>query len=165
MDVIWKDIEGYEGKYAVSNSGHVWSYRTSRFLKVYKHEKGGHHRVVLQDGSRNYCWVHRLVLEAFVGSCPEGMECRHLDGNPNNNCVWNLAWGTRQQNHADKAFHGSSKGEKHWHAKNDEARVRLVRQLHKFGGMSYSEIAKALVMVRATVADIVSRRSWAHIGG
>ncbi len=51
--------------------------------------------------------VHRLVLEAFVGPCPDGMECRHLDGNQTNNWLDNLAWGTKQENEADKIRHGT----------------------------------------------------------
>ncbi len=51
--------------------------------------------------------VHRLILETFVGPCPEGMECRHLDGNPANNCLNNIAWGTREQNIEDNRKNGS----------------------------------------------------------
>ena len=49
--------------------------------------------------------VHRLVLEAFVGPMPEAMETRHLDGNPANNCLDNLRYGTRAENEADKRLH------------------------------------------------------------
>jgi hypothetical protein len=53
--------------------------------------------------------VHRLVLQTFVGPCPEGMEARHLDGSKYNNHLSNLAWGTRQQNSGlDKIAHGTS---------------------------------------------------------
>ena len=50
--------------------------------------------------------VHRLVLETFVGPS-NGMEVRHIDGNPLNNVVSNLAWGTRKEQIADQKAHGT----------------------------------------------------------
>lgn len=53
--------------------------------------------------------VHQLVLEAFDGVCPPGLECRHLDGNRFNNS-WpdNLEWGTSSQNNLDRTKHGTN---------------------------------------------------------
>lgn len=45
--------------------------------------------------------VHTLVLTAFVGPCPLGMECRHLDDVKTNNRLSNLRWGTRSENHGE----------------------------------------------------------------
>ena len=50
--------------------------------------------------------VHRLVLEAFVGPCPDGMEALHIDGNKLDNSVENLRWGTHSENMLDKVAHG-----------------------------------------------------------
>ena len=47
--------------------------------------------------------MHRLLLETFVGSCPNGMECRHIDGNSTNNSLDNLCWGNRIEQCQDKA--------------------------------------------------------------
>ena len=64
------------------------------------------------SGHLNVCWganntkkVHRLVLETFVGPSPVGMECLHIDGNPTNNHIENLRWGTRIENRADIRRH------------------------------------------------------------
>ena len=51
--------------------------------------------------------VHRLVLEAFVGPRPEGMVARHLNGDPGDNRLENLAWGTQSENNYDKVRHGT----------------------------------------------------------
>lgn len=51
--------------------------------------------------------VHHLVLETFVSNCPDGMNCRHLDGDPSNNALSNLAWGTQSEQVADKKAHGT----------------------------------------------------------
>jgi hypothetical protein len=52
-------------------------------------------------------YIHTLVLETYVGPCPPGMECRHLNGKPLD-CRWpeNLVWGTHGDNMRDRARHG-----------------------------------------------------------
>ena len=78
--------------------------------------------------------IHRLVLETFVGPCPPGMECRHLDGNPSNNSLKNLCWGTRLENMQDAARQGAMKrGEEHWKAKMTAVKVRRIRKLYSAG--------------------------------
>lgn len=67
---------------------------------------GRYHTVQLGRGN-SHRPVHRLVLEAFVGPCPEGMTVgRHLDDDPNNNHISNLAWGTVSDNSKDKVRNG-----------------------------------------------------------
>ncbi len=62
---------------------------------------------VLVDGKRKYQYVHILVMNAFIGRCPKGMECCHNDGNPTNNHVSNLRWDTHVSNVADSIRHGT----------------------------------------------------------
>src|SRR5690606_11217835 len=63
------------------------------------------------DGGKSYR-VHRLVMEAFVGPLPEGMEVRHLDDDPDNNALSNLVYGTRSENLEDRVRLGT-----HHHAR------------------------------------------------
>lgn len=51
--------------------------------------------------------VHRLVLEAFIGPCPDGMVGCHTDGDPLNNRLDNLRWDTPSNNNRDKRAHGT----------------------------------------------------------
>lgn len=51
--------------------------------------------------------VHTLVLEAFAGLCPDGLEACHNDGNPSNNRLENLRWDTHRNNERDKIRHGT----------------------------------------------------------
>ncbi|EOM78090.1 hypothetical protein DW322_11330 [Rhodococcus rhodnii] len=121
---IWKPVLGYEGLYEVSSIGRVrtvervvrggrtpTSSRTvpAKVRKVSAHVNGGHLWLKLhRNGVRTPRFVHRLVLEAFVGEQPEGRnEVRHLDGNPANNRVENLAYGTHAENVADMLEHGT----------------------------------------------------------
>jgi hypothetical protein len=51
--------------------------------------------------------VHNLVSEAFLGAKPVGMETRHVDGDPTNNALSNLHYGTPSENAQDKKVHGT----------------------------------------------------------
>ncbi len=72
-----------------------------------KPRKDGYTQLSFQkDGKSYYRLLHRLVLETFIGPCPDRMECCHKDGNKQNNSVGNLYWGTRVDNTADNIRHG-----------------------------------------------------------
>jgi hypothetical protein len=104
---IWKAIPGYEGQYEVSDQGRVKSYRRDhegRFLRPGR-MPGGHLSVALGRGN-SQC-VHKLVLLAFVGPAPDKHECCHNNGNPADNRLENLRWGTRRENILDAVRHGT----------------------------------------------------------
>lgn len=123
--VEYRPIQGFQGYY-IGNDGSVWSTRIMRGYidgviaagpwkrcSLHRRPYGNRYAMVCLraiPGGRVSCrYVHRLVLEAFVGPCPEGMECRHFpDRDTANNHLGNVSWGTRQQNMADKKIHGTS---------------------------------------------------------
>ena len=110
---IWKDIEGYEGLYQVSNIGRVKSmnrivnnnggidYREERVLKQ-DIDRGGYKQIHLcKDGKRRTLKVHRLVAKAFPEICGEwfeGCEIDHIDGVKDNNKATNLKICTKSEN-------------------------------------------------------------------
>ena len=85
----------------VDRKGRTRNYR-SIMRKMTVNPRGGH----LQIGADGY--VHRLVARTFIGPCPPGLEVRHKDGNPTNNHVENLEYGTRAQNMQDRLKHGNN---------------------------------------------------------
>ena len=112
----WRPIVGHEGLYEVSDQGHVRSldrpdaagrWVHGRAVQPVVHHRG-HLRVSLWSGGRRtQVFVHRLVLEAFRGSAPAGMEACHNDGNPTNNRLDNLRWDTQSANQLDRVRHGT----------------------------------------------------------
>ncbi|MGP9720952.1 NUMOD4 motif-containing HNH endonuclease [Corynebacterium sp. AOP40-4SA-5] len=116
----WKPVVGWEGLYEVSDHGNVRSLDRIVYAGSGRTRKSkgrtiaqlpmptGHLWVHLcRDGSKDSDRVHRLVMAACVGPCPEGMEVRHIDGDPTNNRVGNLQYGTRSENMDDRVTHGT----------------------------------------------------------
>ena len=123
----------------------------------------GYPTVNLSDGVGKRRWyVHRLVLEAFVGPRPEGMACRHLDGDRANNRVENLAWGTYSENERDKLRHGTWLMGEAINARLTEAEVLEIRRLAGEGAR-FVDLAPVFGVTRQNVAAIVRRRSWRHL--
>jgi len=107
MKEIWKDIEGYEGIYQVSNTGKVrsldrkvWNYiKKGRILKM--HNNGhGYYNVSLHSKEKNekHAYIHILVAKAFIPNPNNYEQINHKDFDKSNNCVDNLEWVSRKQN-------------------------------------------------------------------
>lgn len=121
MKEIWKNIEGYEGFYQVSNTGNVRSLdriinaptifgEETHILKKGKILKGRYSKIkrkkyvnyqtvaLLKDGKRKQFYIHRLVASSFIPNPENKPQIDHIDGNPHNNCVENLRWCTQKEN-------------------------------------------------------------------
>ena len=124
----------------------------------------GYRRVSLRhDGRKHQVHVHALVLTLFIGPRPDGMECRHIDGNKLNNHVANLIWGTRSENQLDRRLHDTaSRGERHGQAKLTNADVLEIRRRAANGDV-HRVIAEDFHVARTTISGIVTCRKWRHL--
>lgn len=158
--------------YAIESNGTVWSCRTSHrpssrivYSKTWKpmhptaSKKSGHLRVSMRspDGTSYSESVHRLVLEAFVGPCPEGFQACHFpDSDPSNNNLENLRWGTAADNTGDSIADGThyyfGSGEKHPSCKFSDDTVRKVYYASKT--MHCRDIVNTLGVSRSYVYAI-----------
>lgn len=137
----WREISEAPG-YEVSDRGRVRSWRgcngthrkRPRLRKLVPDKRGGDRGgylnvMYLVDAKHVLRKVHHLVLDAFVGKRPEGQECRHKNGNTQDNRLSNLAWGTPAQNQKDKIAHGTSQhGERNHMAKLTNAQADEIRK-------------------------------------
>jgi len=115
MTEEWRPVVGYEGVYEVSSQGIVRS-----LSRMVRRGNYGDMRPVPETLltvfvhltyptvfiAKKTVYTHKLVCEAWHGPRPEGMQCRHLDGDPLNCTPENLRWGTPKENSADTLRHG-----------------------------------------------------------
>ena len=167
---IWKDIPGYVGRYQVSNLGRVKSlerkvrsknhYTGKEFMRTVKERilqpgeycKTGHLSVVLGRGS-NGKPVHQLVMKAFIGDPPKDMEVLHLNGNPKDNRLSNLRYGSRTENILDVYWQGGR-----WRKLSMED-VQVIRFM-LFCGMTGAEIARIHNVSDTTISNIKHGRTF-----
>lgn len=174
---IWKDIIGYIGIYAISNWGRIKSYYNKRgirekILKQYKDRGGYLHVTLYKNGKRKCCVVNRIVLETFIGICPQDMETCHNDGDPTNNNLNNLRYDTKSNNQKDRIIHGTNyynlttqntRGIKNSHAKLNEKQVRIIKYLLKTKILMQNEIAAIFNVDSRTISAIKNNKIWIYI--
>lgn len=170
---IWKDVVGYEGSYQVSNLGNVKGMSRISLQGRPLAEKPlagsvnhkGYARVALTDraGVRKNHSIHRLVLAAFVGPCPDGMEGCHKDGNSRDNTLGNLRWDSPVANWADRRTHGTATiGAKHPMAKITEETARAIKERLK-DDIAVRLLAAEFDVSVGTVAQIKRGNTWSHV--
>lgn len=174
----WRAVVGFEGSYEVSSDGQVRS--LTRIIsdgrritgRTMKHCAGthGHPQLLLsRNGKRYQRYVHRLVLEAFVGPCPEALEACHWNGNPADNRIDNLRWDTRSANGIDAVRHGRHRnnfrvfrGEEHGSSKLTNVDIERMRDL-SVAGLGPSRIGKWLGIHSSTIQNVLKGRNWKHV--
>jgi len=167
----WRPVaaERYGEAYEVSNQGRVRrtlgnSYTQAGRVLKNRTNKSGHKRVALQHHEAGLSYknfmVHRLVLEAFVGPCPLGMEACHNDCDPANNALENLRWDTRSANHYDRENRGARiRGESNGRAKLSEAEVRKIRDDCR----SSTALAAEYRVAPSTIRRVLAKKIWSNV--
>ena len=87
-----KDIKGYEGLYAITTEGDVWSYKKKMFLVPWDNGEGYLRVSLCKDRERKIYLIHRLVAEAYIPNPDNLPQVNHKDENKANNCLQNLEW-------------------------------------------------------------------------
>lgn len=162
-----KTILNFEN-YAVTKDGRVWSKRKYKWLKSSDNGQGYLQIILCKSGKMFSRKIHTLVLIAYVGLRPKGLECRHLDGNKQNNNLDNLCWGTRSENQKDSVRHGTHRhgnpcGEQQGRAKLTEQDVRMIIYMWRTELFSQSKIAAVYNVSQSRISMIVTKRQWKHI--
>lgn len=163
------DFPGYH----VTNSGKVFSRRSVKkglYYNFWREKKIvidniGRCNVALRDcaGKVHNKRVHRLVLEAFIGECPDNMECCHNDGNASNNLLSNLRWDTSKSNKDDLRKHGRlAMGERSGTAKLTESDVLNIKSLRD-KGMRMKEISALYGVHPPCISRIINGKRWKHL--
>jgi hypothetical protein len=181
-----KDIPGYEGIYAITENGRVWSYQrkttgrggrpaVGQWIKQ-RFSRGGKYlsvalRAIGERRSRGHL-VHRLVLTTYVGAPPhEASECNHLDGDKMNNVLGNLEWTTSSGNRKHAWSTGLIKETANRHEasfkraltlrKLTGEQAREIRHRHS-AGETQTDIADSYHVSRKTIYMIIKRITYAR---
>ncbi len=170
-----KTVLGFP-RYAITIDGRVWSKpQTNRFGELYggiwlkPTNRHGYLFVELYAGSHSRILaVHRLVLENYIGRCPEGMEACHGNGIKTDNRLENLRWDTKRNNQLDAIRHGTAQclrqtGENNPFCKLSEDNVKLIFNAYHDGAYTQQELADCFELNRATVGQIVRKETWKHV--
>lgn len=173
---IWKPIAGFDG-YEISDSGEVrcWNSQNGkgekldepRLLKPSKFAGKPYMRVTLsRNGERCQRRLHHLVLEAFVGPCPDGMEACHGLAGAEDNSLANLRWDTHQANMDDQTAHGTRvRGEKVSRARITEEQARQIKAALavETGYGSMTRVAEMVGVPYKVVVGIKQGITWRHV--
>lgn len=152
----WRNIAGFEGQYEVSDHGRVRSlaWEENHVLRPRKCLNG---YLQVNLGARVVKAVHRLVLEAFVGPCPDGYECDHINGVRDDNRLANLHWVSRSENQRNPITLERHKRAAHGHS------VLCVETNEIF--LSVHEAARRMGLSRGNIQSVCCGRKRKQTGG
>ena len=177
MNEIWKDVVGYEGFYQASSLGRIKSMarpinyislgktKTSnlktKILRCTKNNQSHYWSVRLCiDGIKKRKYVHSIVTEAFLGPCPAGHQCAHLNGDNQDNRSNNLAWVTPKENQFHRTLHGTGMaGDLHWNSRLSERDIPSIRRRYA-NGESLKNLAEYFGSTTKAIWAAANRRTW-----
>lgn len=139
MTEIWKDINGYEGLYEVSNWGYVRRKTTKKDLKAWHNYKGYMKVALCKNGEKHEKFLHRLVAENFIDNPNNKEQVNHINGNKDHNYVNNLEWCTCQENIKHSYNNNLVDAEKRANSRKDNYNVVFngeIMSLSKFSRLS-----------------------------
>jgi hypothetical protein len=173
----WLDIEGWPN-YRVSDQGRIMRRSglnqdgkrrlPSKILSLnFQARNGGSYLYVGVNlgwaGNQTNKSVARLVLETFVGPCPPGKECRHLNDISTDCRLVNLTWGTRLENRQDAILNDRmARGERNGSAKLKADLIPVIRNRYIKGNRKHGSnaIARDYGVSPQTIWDVINGRTW-----
>jgi hypothetical protein len=174
----WKDIDGYEGLYQVSNMGRVASYDRIRSdgvmykgcIKNLTPSVKGYLCTSLYDynGERKTFLVARLIALTFIPNPDNKPQVNHINGDKFDNRVENLEWCNNSENqiHAYSIglnFFPGEVGELNRNSKLTEDDVKKIKELLSYKDLTHKEISEIFGVDQSTVSNINTGRTWKHI--
>ena len=155
----WKPVREYWEYYEVSDSGDVRRRGGSVTLKPTISSNGDRKVMLFADGVLRHKLISDIVLEAFVGPRPRGCECWHLNDDPGDNRLSNLAWSPPRAEH--KSGVSSATPKKHRRGKLSEANVTGIKRMLK-QGLTGVEISRRYDVSKTAISMIKTGQRYAR---
>lgn len=146
---IVRDIVGYEGLYSIDIFGNVIRLKDQKEMSTQTNAQGYINVSLSKDKKQTQHKLHRLVAQAFIPNPQNKKEVNHIDGNKENNCVWNLEWVTSSENTKHAIKTGLVEHSKVQIVETGEIFETAVECANKING-SYGDIYKCLKGERKT---------------
>lgn len=165
---LWKDVNGYEGLYQVSNQGRVKSIRSNKIHKKRLTHDGYVKATLTVNYKSKDFRVHRLVAEHFIPN-PESKETvNHIDGNKENNNMDNLEWATRSEQNLHSYKLGLKQrmvGASNPCAKLTDEQVKEIRSLYVKGSKEFGTVAlgRRYNVHAGVIEKVVKHISYKHL--
>lgn len=176
---IWKDIQGYESYYQISNTGKVRSLHrlvksrgkqlrpVRSIILKFNITRHGYYQVKLSKHHKyTGLYVHKLIALHFIPNPENYPQVNHKDGNKLNNSIDNLEWCTQKQNTIHAYRTGLAKGNPG--SANSQAILteEIVKAIYETkGAFTVAEIAAKYSVHRITIGAIFRGDSWNHVTG
>jgi len=164
MKEEFKNIPNFNNKYSISNISNVKNNITNEILNQYTDKDGYKTIGLMQNNNKKMFKIHRLMLLTFIGEPPfKNAICRHLDGNPANNKIENLKWGTVSDNYEDRKRHRTDfSGERNPKSKLTDDDIHIVNYMI-YMHCSDRLIAKRFNVNPECIYKIRHKITWKHI--
>ncbi len=147
-------------RYFISRDGIIIGPRST--VKPKRNKNGYWYVMAWVEGRPRTLQMHRALLLAYVGPCPEGYQARHLNDIHDDNRLCNLAWGTPAENMADKFRNGRvAVGERQGSAKLTVSSVKAIRLL--IGTKSSRAIGRKFGVSHSTILKIANGKRWKSV--
>jgi hypothetical protein len=160
---IWKPIPSLDNIYEVSNIGRIQ--REGHILKPGIDSGRYPLFVACINGKTRSIRVHQVVVEVFIGPCPEGKEINHIDGIKTNNHAGNLEYVTRSENNTHALRKGlrhptKNRGEDIGTSKLTVERVLEIKKLREETGYGGLKLSRILNLPVSTIESVIYNKNW-----
>ena len=170
MNEQWAPMVDFEGWYEISDLGRIRRVKggpgtfVGKVLKLEANNRGYWYAQPCKECKRHKFLIHRLVMAAFVGPCPDGIQVNHIDGDKENNRLDNLEYMTQSENMVHGRGLGlfsSIGGEKNGNAILTEENVHEIRRRLKYE--SPKAIAERFNISRGNIYSIKNGTRWSSL--
>ena len=161
----WQPIDGYEGRYEVSESGLVRHVNGS-LLGQWKNHNG--YLIVRLSCPRAQFRVHRIVAKAFIPNPSALPIVNHLDHDRSHNFVENLEWCTQKQN-LDHAANANRMQRDYWRGRRSpnasltDDQVKEIKRIYATREFSWETLGKKFGVSKRSIGRIISGESYANV--